>query len=103
MFFGGVVGIINIHTGTPMFQNSHTPVSYDLLGVSQHKLDCNIALSYTNQDLDEKCQKFYLLTNLQAKITLNIWSKSKNHTFGHNSCCRSHRQHQLECQDSFYM
>ena len=55
-----------IHTGTPMFQNSHTPVSYDLLGVSQHKLNYNVALSYTNQDLDEKCRQFYLFTNLQA-------------------------------------
>ena len=52
-----------------MLQNSHIPVSYDLLGVSQHELDCNVALSYTNQDLGEKCWKFYLFTNLQAKIT----------------------------------
>ena len=60
-----------------MSQNSHTLVSYDLLGVSQHKLDCSVALSYTKQYLDEKCRKFYLFTKLQAKITLNIWSKSR--------------------------
>ena len=53
-----------------MLQNRLFCVSYDLLGIYQYKLDWNVALRYTNEDLGEECNMLSELTKLQGYVLL---------------------------------